>query len=32
MLDEEMEEHIEEHQKVLANEELEDLVNSSSEE
>jgi restriction endonuclease Mrr len=32
MIDEEVEEHIEEHQKVLTHEELEDLVKSSSEE
>jgi hypothetical protein len=29
MIDEELEEHIEEHRKVLTNEELEDLVKSS---
>ena len=32
MIDEEVEENIEEHQKVLTNEELEDLVTSSTEE
>ena len=32
MIDEEVEEHIEEHQEVLTNEELEDLVKSSTEE
>jgi hypothetical protein len=32
MTDEEVEEHIEEHQEVLTNEELEDLVKSSTEE
>jgi len=32
MVDEEMKEHIEEHHEVLTNEELEDLVKSSTEE
>ena len=30
MIDEEVEEHVEEHQQVLTNEELEDLVKSST--
>jgi hypothetical protein len=32
MIDEEVEEHIAEHQKMLTNEELEDLVKSSTDE